>query len=75
MSESWSRILLSDTSAVNSGATTPITYFNPGVDPLTPATDMDVRAAFLPSNHPFRNVVPRVDTNGQDEYPTATTMF
>ena len=56
--ESLSRILLSDSSCTASEAATPTTYFNPGVDPLTPTTDLDVRAAFLPEHHPYRNVPP-----------------
>ncbi|OQV18635.1 hypothetical protein BV898_07264 [Hypsibius exemplaris] len=56
MAENLSRILLSDSSCTASEAATPTTYFNPGIDPLTPTTDLDVRAAFLPEHHPYRNI-------------------
>jgi hypothetical protein len=70
MAESLSRILLSDSSCTASEAVTPTTYFNPGIDPLTPTTDLDVRAAFLPEYHPYRNVSSRFS-----EALTQSTQF
>ncbi|GAU99102.1 hypothetical protein RvY_10146 [Ramazzottius varieornatus] len=75
MAESLSRILLSDSSCMTSEATTPTTYFNPGVDPLTPTTDLDIRSAFLPETHPYRHIPHQLPSLHNAHSQMESTMF